>query len=109
VVTSDLAANSAGLHVLAWSTPSLAGCSSARYDAWSYDLETLGLLLGGRCLLDKPSTQDVMAYLAEENGLLRERLGHNRIIRNVAQKRSLGAAGNKADCDLLQHHGILSW
>ncbi len=50
-----------------------------------------------------------MAYLAEENGILREQLGHKRIIRNVAQKRRLGVAGNEADRDLLQYHGTLSW
>lgn len=53
--------------------------------------------------------QDVMAYLAEENGILREQLGHKRIIRNVAQKHRLGVAGNEADRDLLQYHGTLSW
>jgi hypothetical protein len=53
--------------------------------------------------------QDVRAYLAEENGLLRERFGHKRIIRNVARKRGLRVAGNEAGRDLLQYHGTLSW
>jgi 4-amino-4-deoxy-L-arabinose transferase-like glycosyltransferase len=46
--------------------------------------------------------QDVMAYLAEENGLLWDRPGHKRISRIAAQKRRLRVAGNEADRDLLQ-------
>jgi hypothetical protein len=36
--------------------------------------------------------QEVISYLTEENRILREKLGHRRIILNVAQKRRLATA-----------------
>ena len=39
--------------------------------------------------------QEVIAYLTEENRILREKLGHKRIILNDAQKRHLATAAMK--------------
>ena len=51
--------------------------------------------------------QDVIAYLTEENRILREKLGHKRIILNDAQKRRLATAAMKVGRDLLRQCGTL--
>jgi hypothetical protein len=51
--------------------------------------------------------QDVIAYLREENRILREKLGHKRIILNEPQKRRLATAGMKLGKDLLRQFGTL--
>lgn len=51
--------------------------------------------------------QDAIAYLTVENRILREKLGHKRIILNDAQKRRLAAAAMKLGRDLLRQFGTL--
>jgi hypothetical protein len=51
--------------------------------------------------------QEVISYLTEENRILREKLGHERIILNDNQKRRLAAAGMKLGKDLLRQFGTL--
>jgi hypothetical protein len=51
--------------------------------------------------------QDVIAYLHEENRILREKLGNKRIILNEPQKRRLATAAMKLGKDLLQQFGTL--
>lgn len=51
--------------------------------------------------------QEVIEYLMEENRVLREKLGHKRIILNEAQKRRLATAGAKLGRDLLRQFGAL--
>jgi putative transposase len=45
--------------------------------------------------------QDVIAYLQEENRVLREKLGNKRILLNVAQKRRLATAAAKLGRNVL--------
>jgi putative transposase len=45
--------------------------------------------------------QDLIAYLQEENRILREKLGGKRILLNVAQKRRLATAAAKLGCKVL--------
>jgi transposase InsO family protein len=51
--------------------------------------------------------QEVIEFLREENRVLREKLGHKRIILNVAQKRRLATAAMKLGKDLLRQFGTL--
>jgi hypothetical protein len=51
--------------------------------------------------------QDVIAYLTEENRILREKLGHKRILLNDGQKRRLAAAAAKLGRGLLRQVGTL--
>jgi len=51
--------------------------------------------------------QDVIAYLREENRILREKLGHKRLILNESQKRRLAIAAIKLGKDLLRQFGTL--
>ncbi len=51
--------------------------------------------------------QDVISYLREENRILREKLGHKRIILNDSQKRRLANAAMKLGRDLLRQFGTL--
>jgi hypothetical protein len=51
--------------------------------------------------------QDAISYLRVENRILREKLGHKRIILNVAQKRRLAEAAAKLGRDLLRQFGTL--
>jgi putative transposase len=51
--------------------------------------------------------QDVIEYLRMENRILREKLGHKRIILNESQKRRLATAAMKLGKDLLRQFGTL--
>ena len=51
--------------------------------------------------------QDVIEFLRTENRILREQLGHKRIILNVSQKRRLATAAMKLGKDLLRQFGTL--
>ena len=51
--------------------------------------------------------QDVIAYLHEENRILREKLDHKRVILNESQKRRLATAAAKLGKDLLRQLGTL--
>jgi hypothetical protein len=51
--------------------------------------------------------QDVIAYLREENRILREKVGHKRLILNEPQKRRLATAAMKLGKDLLRQFGTL--
>lgn len=51
--------------------------------------------------------QEVIEYLKEENRILREKLGHKRLILNDAQKRRLAHVGMKLGRDLLRQFGTL--
>ena len=51
--------------------------------------------------------QDVIAYLREENRILREKLGHRRILLNDTQKRRLATAAMKLGRRLLYQFGTL--
>ena len=51
--------------------------------------------------------QDVISYLREENRILREKLGHKRILLNPSQKARLATAGRKLGRDLLRQFGTL--
>lgn len=51
--------------------------------------------------------QEAIEYLKEENRILREKLGHKRLILNVAQKRRLASAAKKLGRDLLAEVGTL--
>ena len=51
--------------------------------------------------------QEVIEYLREENRILREKLGHKRIILNDSQKRRLAAVAVKLGKDLLRQCGTL--
>jgi len=51
--------------------------------------------------------QDAIAYLKEENRILREKLGHRRIILNNSQKRRLARAAAKLGRDALREVGTL--
>ena len=51
--------------------------------------------------------QDVIAYLTVENRILREKLGHKRLILNESQKRRLAIAAIKLGKDLLRQFGTL--
>ncbi len=51
--------------------------------------------------------QEVIEYLRMENRILREKLGHKRIILNDSQRRRLAAAGVKLGRDLLRQFGTL--
>ena len=51
--------------------------------------------------------QEVIEYLTEENRVLREKLGHKRIILNDAQKRRLARAAKKLGRQLLREVGTL--
>ena len=51
--------------------------------------------------------QEVIAYLQEENRILREKLGQKRILLNDAQKRRLATAAMKLGRDLLRQFGTL--
>ena len=51
--------------------------------------------------------QDVIEFLREENRVLREKLGHKRIILNESQKRRLATAAMKLGKDLLRQFGTL--
>jgi transposase InsO family protein len=51
--------------------------------------------------------QQVIEYLREENRILREKLGHKRILLNDSQKRRLAAAAIKVGRDLLRQCGTL--
>lgn len=51
--------------------------------------------------------QEVIAYLMEENRILREKLGHKRILLNPAQKRRLATAAARVGRDLLRHCATL--
>ena len=51
--------------------------------------------------------QEAISYLREENRILREKLGHKRILLNDAQKRRLAEAAGKLGKDLLRQVGTL--
>jgi transposase InsO family protein len=51
--------------------------------------------------------QEAIEYLREENRVLREKLGHKRILLNDAQKRRLAEAAAKLGRDLLRQFGTL--
>jgi putative transposase len=51
--------------------------------------------------------QEAIAYLREENRILREKLGHKRIILDVAQKRRLAVAAARLPRELLMQVGTL--
>jgi putative transposase len=51
--------------------------------------------------------QDAIVYLKEENRILREKLGHRRIILDVSQKRRLARAAAKLGRDALRELGTL--
>ena len=51
--------------------------------------------------------QDVIAFLRMENRILREKLGHKRIILNDSQKRRLATAAAKLPRELLCQSGTL--
>ncbi len=51
--------------------------------------------------------QEVIAYLREENRILREKLGRKRVLLNDQQKRRLAAAAMKLGKDLLRQFGTL--
>src|SRR5512141_203615 len=51
--------------------------------------------------------QDAIAYLTEENRILREKLGHKRIILDDSQKRRLARAAVKLGKDALHQLGTL--
>ena len=48
--------------------------------------------------------QEVIEYIRTENRILREKLGHKRLILNESQKRRLATAAMKLGKDLLRHH-----
>ncbi len=51
--------------------------------------------------------QDMIAYLREENRILREKLGQKRILLNDSQKRRLATAAMRLGRDLLRQFGTL--
>ncbi len=51
--------------------------------------------------------QEVIEYLTEENRILREKLGHKRIILDIGQKRRLATAAAKIGRNLLRQCGTL--
>ena len=51
--------------------------------------------------------QEVIEYLRTENQILRDKLGHKRIILNESQKRRLATAAMKLGKDLLRQFGTL--
>ena len=51
--------------------------------------------------------QEVIEYLRLENRILREKLGHKRIILNDSQRRRLATAGMKLGRELLRQFGML--
>ena len=51
--------------------------------------------------------QEVIEYLRTENRILREKLGHKRIILNDSQRRRLATAGMKLGRDMLRQFGTL--
>ena len=51
--------------------------------------------------------QEVIEYLRMENRILREKLGHKRIILNDSQRRRLATAAKKVGRDLLRQFGTL--
>ena len=51
--------------------------------------------------------QDVISYLREENRILREKLGHKRILLNDSQKRRLAVKGKALGHRLLEQFGTL--
>jgi len=51
--------------------------------------------------------QDAIAYLKVENRILREKLGHKRILLNVSQKRRLATAAVRLPRDMLREVGTL--
>jgi len=51
--------------------------------------------------------QEMIEHLTEENRVLREKLGHKRIILNDAQKRRLARAAKKLGRQLLREVGTL--
>jgi putative transposase len=51
--------------------------------------------------------QEVIEFLREENRILREKLGHKRIVLNTAQKRRLATAAVKVGKDMLRQFGTL--
>ena len=51
--------------------------------------------------------QEVIEYLRIENRILREKLGHKRLILNDPQRRRLATAGMKLGRDLLRQFGTL--
>jgi len=51
--------------------------------------------------------QDMIAYLREENRILREKLGRKRILLDDAQKGRLATAAMKLGRDLLRQFGTL--
>jgi putative transposase len=53
--------------------------------------------------------QQVIEYLRTENQVLREKLGHKRIILNESQKVRLATAAMKLGRDLLRQCGTLFW
>jgi len=51
--------------------------------------------------------QEVIAYLREENKILREKLGRKRILLNIEQKRRLATKGKVIGRELLARFGTL--
>ena len=51
--------------------------------------------------------QEVIEFLRTENRILREKLGHKRLILNESQKRRLATAAMKLGKDLLRQFGTL--
>lgn len=51
--------------------------------------------------------QEAIEYLKEENRILREKLGHKRLILNESQKRRLAEAAGKLGKDLLRQVGTM--
>lgn len=46
--------------------------------------------------------QEVISFLREENRILREKLGHKRVLLNIEQKRRLATAAKRVSRDLLR-------
>jgi hypothetical protein len=51
--------------------------------------------------------QEAIEYLRTENRILREKLGHKRLILNDSQRRRLATVGMKLGKDLLRQFGTL--
>ena len=74
----------------------------------AHDLQAVDVLRGGAMAgWMNRQQQEVIEYLREENRVLREKLGHKRIILNESQKRRLATAAMKLGKDLLAQFGTL--
>ena len=72
------------------------GCSASMFQqTWHFLLVALAGFINRQ-------QQDMIAYLQEENRILREKLGGKRLVLNVAQKRRLATTAKKLGRDFLK-------